>query len=176
MTLWAFIRTWEKDVFRRVAVAVTDRFAIDATHQLSVFGSPVAAVGGSASLFAVSGGSHVLADTYGEYLGSGYSHKLVEYPVFVLRLLKRCLQKVISSVFGSLDPVLMTETIVTRLKGADYRDWVMSRSSLRHAFITGNLLMPPILEVVSNIVVVWLLIVVYLKETGRKTDGDSLVV
>ena len=94
VALWDFMRTWGKDTFRRVAVAVTDRFAVDATHELSVLGWVVAAVGSSTSLVAVSGGSHVLADTYGEYLGSGYSHKPVEYPVFDLRLLKRCLQKV----------------------------------------------------------------------------------
>ena len=60
------MRTWEKDTFRRVAVAVTDRFSIDATYELSVLGSVVAALGGSASLVAVSSGPHVLADTYGE--------------------------------------------------------------------------------------------------------------
>ena len=175
VSLWVFIRTWEKDPFRWVAVAVTDRLAVDVTHELSVLGSVVAAVGGSASLFAVSGGSHVLTDTYGEYLGSGYSHKLVEYPVFDSRLLKRCLQKVSSSVFGSLDPFSMTEFFVKRLKGAEHRDWMMSRSSLR-AIITGELSMPSLVEVVSNIVGVWPLIVVYLKEAGRKTDGDSIVV
>ena len=66
---------------------------------------------------AVSGGSHVLADTYGKNLGSWYSHKLLEYPVFDLRLLKRCLQKVSYSVFGSLDRFWLTEFFVTRLKG-----------------------------------------------------------
>ena len=71
VSLWAFMRTWAKVTFRRVAVAVTDCFAVDATHEVSVLGSVVAAVSGSASLVAVSGGSHVLADTYGEYLGSG---------------------------------------------------------------------------------------------------------
>ena len=100
----AFMWTWEKGSFHRVAVNVTDRFAVDATHDLALLGSVVAAVGGSASLVAVSGGSHVLADTYGEYLGSGYTHKLLEYSIFDLRLLKQCLQKVSSSVFGSLDP------------------------------------------------------------------------
>ena len=89
--LWAFMRTWVKGTFRRVAVNVTDCFAVDATHELSVLGSVVSAGAGSASLVAVSGGSHVLADTYGEYLGSGYTHKLVDYPIFDLRLLKRCL-------------------------------------------------------------------------------------
>ena len=176
MSLCAFMRTWEKDTFRRVAVAVTDRFAVDATHELSVLGSVVAAVGGSASLVAVSGGSHVLAGTCGEYLGSGYSHKIVEYPVFELHLLKRRLQKVSSSFFGSSDSFSRTEFIVTRLKGAEHRDWMMSRSSLRRAIITGELSRPSLVEVVSNIARVWPLIVVYLKETGRKTDGDSLVV
>ena len=175
-TVWAFIRTWEKGTFRRVAVDVVDRFTVDATHKVAVLGSVVATVGSSASLVAISGGSHVVADTYKEYLGSGYSHKLVDYPIFDLRLLKRCLQKVSSSVFGSLDPFSMTEFIVTRLKGAEHRDWMMSRTSLRRAIITGELSMPSLVEVVSNIVGVWPLIVVYLKETGRKTDGDSIVV
>ena len=70
----------------------------------------------------------------------------------------------------------MTKFIVTRLKGAEHRDWVMSRSSLRRAIIAGELYMLLLIEVVSNIVKVWPLIVVYLKETGRETDSDSLVV
>ena len=176
VALWAVMRTCEKFTFRRVAVALTDRVAVDATHKFPVLVSVVAAVGGSLSLVAVSGGSNVLADTYGEYLGTGYSRKLVEYPVFDLRLLKRCLQKVSSAVFGSLVPFSMTEFIVTRLKGAEHRDWMMSRCSLSHAIITGELSMLSVVEVVSNIVGVWPLIVVYLKETGRKTDDDSLVV
>ena len=176
VALRAFMRTWENDTFRRVAVTVTDHFAVDAIHELSMLGSVVAAVGGSTSLVAGSGGSHVLTDMYDEYLGSGYSHKMVEYPVFDLRLLKRCLQKAALSVLGSLDHFSMTEFIVTRLKGAEHRDWMMSRRSLRRAIITGELSMPSLVEVVSKFVRVWLLIVVYLKETGRKTDGDSLVV
>ena len=170
------MQTWEKGTFRRVAVDVVDRFTVDATQDVAVLGSVVAAVGSSASLVAISGGSHVLADTYKEFLGSGYSHKLVEYPIFDLRLLKRCLQKASSSIFGSLDRLSMTEFIVTRLKGADYRDWMMSRTSLRRAIITGELSMPSPVEVVSNIVGVWPLIVVYLEETARKTESDNLVV
>ena len=176
MALWAFVRTLEKNTFRRVAVAVTDSFSSDATHELSVLGSVLAAVASWASLAAVSGGSKVLADTYGEYLGSWYSHKLVDYPVFDLHLLKRCLQKLSSSVFGSLDPHSMTEFIDTDWKGAKHRDWMMSRCDLGRAIITGELPMPSPLDFVSNIVGVWPLIVVYLKETGRKTNGDNLVV
>ena len=99
VSLWAFVRKWEKDTFRRVAVAVTDRFSSDATHNLSVLGSIMAGVGGPASLVAIFGGSHMLADTYGEYLGKWYS---IEYPLFDLRLLKRGLQKVSFSIFGFL--------------------------------------------------------------------------
>ena len=63
-SLWAFMRTWEKGSFRRVAVDVVDCFTVDASHEVAVLGSVVAAVGSSASLVAISGGSHVLADTY----------------------------------------------------------------------------------------------------------------
>ena len=161
VTMWAFIRTWEKVTFRRVAALVTDRFLSDATHDLSVLGSVVAALGGSASLVAVSGGSHLFSETYGEYLRSGYNHKLDECPIFVLRLLKRCLQKVSSSVFGSLSSFSMTKFIVTRLKGAERRDWMMSRSGFRRAILTGELSMPSLLQVFSNIVGVCLSIVVY---------------
>ena len=173
MTLWAFIPTWEKDTFRRVAVTMSDRFSSDATHNLSVLGSVVTAVADSASLVAVSAGSHVLAGTYCDCLGSRYNRKVVEYPMFDLGLVKRFLQNVSFSVFGFLDPFSMTEFIVTRLKGAEHRGWILSRSSLRRAIITGELSMPSLVEVVSNIVGVWPLIVGYLKETGGKTDGDS---
>ena len=76
-------------------------------------------------------------------------------------------------IFGSL---FLTEFIVTLLKGAERRDWMMSRSGHRRAIITGELLMPSLADVVSNIVGMWPLIVVYLEETVRKTDGDNLVV
>ena len=77
---------------------------------------------------------------------------------------------------GCLHLLSMTEFIVTRLKGAEHRDWMMSRSRLRRAIITRELSMPSLLEVVSNLVGVWPFIVVYLEETGRTTDGDSLMV
>ena len=51
-----------------------------------------------------------------------------------------------------------------------------SRPALRKAIITNELSMPGLVDVVANIVGVWPLIVSYLKETGRKDEGDSLVV
>ena len=78
--------------------------------------------------------------------------------------------------FGTLNPFSMTEFIVTRLKGAEHRDWMHSRQSLRRAIETGDLSLPGLVDVVSNIIGVWPLIVSYLKETGKKDSGDSLVV
>ena len=150
-----------------------DRFFIDATHDLSILGSFLAKVRGLASVVAVSGGSRVLVDTYGDYFESGYDRKLVDYPLFDLRLLKLLLQSISSSAFGSLNLCSMMKFIVTRLNGAEHRDWMMSRSGLRRAIITGELSLPSLLEVVSNIVDVWSLIVVYLKETGETTNGDN---
>ena len=84
--------------------------------------------------------------------------------------------KVSYSLFGSLDPFSKTEIIVTRLKRAEHRDWMMSRSGFRRAIITVELSMPSFLEVVSNIVSMSPLIGVYLKGTRRRADGDNLVV
>ena len=70
----------------------------------------------------------------------------------------------------------MTEFIVNWLKSAERRDWMSSRPALRKAIWTNDLGMPHLVDVVANINGVWPLIVSYLKETGRKDDGDSLVI
>ena len=134
------------------------------------------ASGADAAVVSLHGGPHVLAEAFASYLGSGYQTKLIEYPTFDLRLMKRCLQRTASFVFGSLDPFSLTEFIVNRLKGAETRDWMASRPALRKAIITHDSSMPELVNVVANIVGVWPLIVSYLKETGRKDEGDSLVV
>ena len=48
--------------------------------------------------------------------------------------------------------------------------------ALRKAIITNDLSIPSLVDVVANFVGVWPLVVSYLKETGRKDDGDSFVV
>ena len=120
-------------------------------------------------------GAHTLVECYKEYLGSGCMRGLLDYPSFDVRLLNRCLQKTASTVFGTLDPFLMTEFIVTRLKGAEHRDWMQSRQSLRRSNETGDLSLPGLVDVVRNIIRVWPPIVFHLKETGKKYSGDSLV-
>ena len=173
---WVYIRTWKAGEFVRVTVAIIDRYYGDANSELAILGKILSAVGSGASLVSLVGGSHTLVVCYREYLGSGYTKTLVDYPIFDVRLLKRCLQKTASVVFGTLDPFSMTEFIVTRLKGAEHRDWMQSRQSFRMAIETGDLCLPGLLDVVSNNIGVWPLIVSYLKETGKKDSGDSLVV
>ena len=70
----------------------------------------------------------------------------------------------------------MTEFIVTQLKGGEHRDCMQSRPLLRKAIETGDLSVPGLVDIVSNIIGFWPLIVSYLKETGKKDSGDSLVV
>ena len=101
---------------------------------------------------------------------------LLDYPTFYIRLLKRCLQKTASTVFGTLDPFSKSELIVTRLEDAEHRDWMQSRQSLREAIETGDHSLPGLVNVVGKIIGVWPPIVSYLRETGRKDSGDSLVV
>ena len=160
----------------RVAVAINGRYYGDANDELAILGKFLSAVGSEASLVSLSGDSHTLVECYREYLGSGYTKTLVDYPVFDVRLLKRCLQKTASVVFGTVDRFSMTEFFVTRLKGAEHRDWMQSRQSLRMAIETSDMSLPGLLDVVSNIIGVWPPIVSYLKETGKKDSGDSFVV
>ena len=70
----------------------------------------------------------------------------------------------------------MSEFIVNRPKGAEARDWMFSHPALKKAMLTNDVGMPNLVDVVANIIGVLPLIVSYLKETGRKDDGDSLVV
>ena len=136
---WVYIRTRKADEFMQVTVAIIDRYYGDANSELAILVKILSAVGSGASLVSLSGGSHTLVECYREYLRSGYRKTLVGYSIFDLRLLKRCLQKTASVVFGTLDPFSMTEFIVTRSKGAEHRDWMRSRQSLHMALETGDL-------------------------------------
>ena len=171
-----FLRTWDVDTFRRVCAATLDRYSSDPHREVTALGRVVDALGTDFSVGSISGGSTVLVEAFCEYLANGYGQKLIDYPVFDLRFFRRCLQRTSSSVFGSLDGLAMTEFIVNWLKGAQTLDWMSSRPALKKAIMTNNLSMPHLVDVVANIIGVWPLIVSYLKETGRKHDGDSLVV
>ena len=171
-----FLRTWDVDTFRRVCVATLDRYSSDLHQDVSLLGRVVDELGPHVSVASINGGSTVLMEAFCEYLGSGYRQKLIDYPVFDLRLFRRCLRRTTSSMFGSLDGLAMTEFFINRLKGAETRDWMSSRPALEKAILTNDLCKPYVVDNVANIIVVWPLIVSYLRETGRKDDGHSLEV
>ena len=119
---WVFLRCWDSSEFHRVCVGVLDLFSGNVSEEVAVLGRIVDAIGPDVRVVSVQGGTHALVEAYVNFLGSGYQQKLIEYPLIDLRLLKRCLQKTASSVFGTLDPYSMTEFIVNRLRGAESRD------------------------------------------------------
>ena len=174
--IWVMVRTWERSTIRRVCVSVLNRFSANTTLEATFLAKNLDAAGPDSSVVSLDGGPHVLAEPFASYLGSGYHAKLIEYPTFDLRLLKRCLQRTAASVSGSLEPFSMTEFALNSLKGAETWDWMASCATLRTAIITNDLSMPGLVDVVANIVGVWPLFVSYLKETGRKDEGDGLVV
>ena len=174
--IWVIVRKWERSTFRRVCVAMLSRFSANTTLEATVLGKILDAAGPDTAVMSLHGGPHVLAEAFASSLGSGYQAKLIEYPTFDLRMLNRCLQRTALSVCGSLDPFSLTEFLVNQLKGAETRDWMASCPALRKAIVTNDLSMPGLVDVVANNVGIWPLIASYLKETGRKDEGDSLVV
>ena len=171
-----FLCTWDNYIFWRVCAATLDRYSSDLHQEISTLNRILEALGLDVSIVSISGGSTILVETFWEYLGCGYRHKLIDYPYFVIRLFKRCWQRTASSVFGSLDGFAMTEFNLNCLKGAETPYWMSSRPTLRKAILTNELDMPHLVDIVANIIGAWPLIVSYLKETGCKADSNSLVV
>ena len=61
-----------------------------------------------------------------------------------------------------------------RFKGAEHRDWMQSWQSFRMAMEAGDLSLPGLSDVISDIIGVWPHIVFYLKETERRTAAIVL--
>ena len=88
-----FLRTWDVDTFKRVCVATLDRYNSDPHQEITALGRMGDALGPDVSVASISGGSTVLVEAFCDYLGSGYRQKLIDYPVFDIRLFRRCLQR-----------------------------------------------------------------------------------
>ena len=148
---WVFLTTWRRDNFYCVAVGMIDRYYGVASSELVIHGQVLCAIGSAASLASISERFNNIVEFYKEYLGSGYMQGLLDYPTFDVRLLKRCLQKTASTVFGLLEPFSMTEFSITRLTGAEHHDWMQSNQCLRRAIETNGLPLPGLVDVVGNI-------------------------
>ena len=116
--IWVFIRCWDNNQFRRVCMAILDRFSSNVKEEVVVLGRIIDVNGPDVRVVSVQGGPRELVEAYVNFLGSGYQQKLIDYPLFDLRFFKHCLQRTASSVFGTLDPYSMTESIENRLKEA----------------------------------------------------------
>ena len=147
--VWVLVRTWERSTFRRVCVAKWSRFSANATLEATILAKILDAAGPDKSVVSLHWGPHVLAEAFASYLRSGYRAKLVEYPTFDLRLLKRCFQRTAASVFGSLDPFSRTECLILCSNGAEIMDWMAFRPALRRAISTNDLSMPGLVDMVG---------------------------
>ena len=70
--MWVMGRTWERSTFRRVCIAVLNRFSANTTLEATVLGKILDAAGPDNAVVSLHGGPHVLAEAFASYLGSGY--------------------------------------------------------------------------------------------------------
>ena len=124
------LRTWDKNVLRRVCVATLDRYSDDPYQNVSTLCHLIDGPRPDVSVVSISGGSYTFVEAFCDYQGSGYHQNMIDYPSFDLRLFKRRLQRTASTVIGSLDGFALTEFIVNWLKGVETRDWMLSRPEL----------------------------------------------
>ena len=174
--IWAFIWCWDNSQLYWVLMTFLNRFSSNVSEDLVVLGWVTDALGPNLHVVSVHGGPHALAEAYVNYLGIGYQRKFIEYPFFDSGLFRRCLQWTASSVCGTLNPYSKTEFKLNRLIGAEGGGWMGSRPALKKPIIISSLAMPELVEVVANFAGLWPLIGPYVKETGRKDVGHSLVV
>ena len=173
---WVFVRTWRRDSFYRVTVGVIDRYHGDASSELVILGQFLSAIGSGALWSQFLGGHRLSWNATKSIWGADAFADCWTIQFLTSSCSNAAYKQTASTVFGTLDPFSMTEFIVTRLQGAEHCDWMHSRQALRRSIDTGDLSLPGLIDVVSNIIGVWPLIVSYLEETGEKDSDDSLVV
>ena len=152
-----------------------DRFASDSANEFGIVGQILSTEDATVPVMSIVGGSNLPSEVFAAYIRSGDKHKLMTFFFFSLRLQKRCLQKSSSFVVATVDAFFLTKFLVTCLKSAQNRDWMLSGNALRKAVITGELAMQGLLKVLANKVGLWLLIVSYLNKTGTRDTKNSFV-
>ena len=123
------------------SVAMLSRFSTNTTLEATMLGKVLEAAGPDVSVVSLHGWPQVLTEAFSRCVGSWYRAKLVDYPPSGLRLLKRCVQRTVASVFGSLDKISKMEFVVSCWKCAEIWDWISSHPALRRAITTIDLSM-----------------------------------
>ena len=172
---WVYIRTWKSGEFVRVAVAIIDRYYDNPNTKLTILRKILWAIGSGASLI-----PSLVALT----LWWPATRKITGVAT------RRPLWTTPSSVFGFqtmpsknfIGELCNTRTLFNNrvpcysLEGgvASRLDAIEAVSSIGHR--NGRSVFLGLLDVVSNFIGVWPLIVSYIQETGKKDSGDGLVV
>ena len=134
---WVFVGTRDKNFCRCVCRAVLENFTSYATSEFAILGHVISSVDATVLIVSIVGGYIFLNEIYSTYIGSENQRKLIHSPNFFLRLLKRYMQQSSSALFVSIVTFSLTE--FQSLKGAENRDWMISRTTLRKTVITGDL-------------------------------------
>ena len=158
---WLLVWTGEKAKISSVCLAVVSRFGSNISVEATILGRILDAACLDVSIVSVHGRPHVLVEVFSSYVCSGYGSGLVEYPLFNLRLIKRCLQRTAETVLGSRYPFSKTKFVINCPKGVETRFWITSRHALRKAIITNDLSILLLVDAVEIIFWVWPLVVSY---------------
>ena len=152
-SIWVSARTRKAIEFVRLAVAVIDCYYIDPSSELTFLVITICATGSKASLISLSvslslslslcpslffsGGSHILLKCYKEYLRSGYTKLLTDYPKFDVWLLKSVSGRLHCWCLGPSTPSQWSNFLSSKLKGQSivfgFRPGIPSGWRLRQA-------------------------------------------
>ena len=89
--------------FEPVSVAVMERFIVDSTCERGIQDQVISTLDITVPIVSIVVGSNLLCETYSQDSGSEDQRKLIDFPIFILCLLNRCMQKLSTSVFASLN-------------------------------------------------------------------------
>ena len=116
-----FVRCWNKSQFRRLCAAILSRFSNKVKQEVSksvTLLDPMF-LGGHRTVVHMR-----LLRRMCRIPQNGYHHKLMENPFFDLRLFESWLQQTASSVFGSLDQLLLFDGVYCQQTGRNRKLWL----------------------------------------------------
>ena len=153
-------------------MGVTDRYYVDASSdELVILEQVLCAIGSGHLWCQILGGQTPPLSAIRRILRAGTRK---DCWIVLLLMSNVVCKKSASTVFGTLDTFLMPEFVITRQKVAKHCNLMQFRQFLRKVSEKGDLSLPGQLDVISNIIGVWLFIVSYLKRLGRKTAATVL--
>ena len=83
---WVFLRTWDKNCFRHVCVAVMHKLTCDAINELGLLGQFSSGMDATVPIVLILGGFNLRGEVYAAYIGSGNQKRKIDFQssIFVL--------------------------------------------------------------------------------------------